>query len=668
MNEFPSIRTLAWDTGEITSTRRGPRLIKRASPNKAFWEDWETSKFAMKAAGVSIRKNENQQWIVSAPFPIPTEDDVAPSTASSSSGPQLTFAAAEEKRPAIATVTWSVEQKSIFEWGRSGEGCLVIRARAGTGKTTTVKVMFTYCPEQRMIYVVFNKRNQREAEQAITDPRVDVRTLHSLGFMFIRQVWNDVKPDSNAEWHRVQSLYEDMPTEPCNQVCKLVGFAKNTLVDPTIDELIQIAEMKDIQAEDYEDEKAGGWTVPRLAEYAHKAMELSKEKSEDGLISFEDMIWLPVVKGWVRGIYDLVCVDECQDMNRLQLEMAVGALAKGGRMVVVGDDRQAIYGFRGAHSNGIDMMKDRLDADELGLTTTYRCPKAVVALARAIVPDYNAAESAPPGIVEDMGYEAALAEMKVGDAFLSRINAPLMSACLALLRRGVPARIEGRDIGKTLSLIVKKLKAKSMPHFFERLLNWKIKQLKRAEDTQFAKTKIDYVGDQYDTLYAVADGCSAVHEIEGRLLSLFQDSDSNAKPAAIFSSVHKAKGLEWKRVFMLNSTFARRKGVRQPTPDEIREEENIRYVAMTRAKEHLVFVMDRPKKKAEGVAVAGMTATSTATQAPDPQPKRKRAKPQDRKAATSQSILGDALEKKLNEIGGVHYQDEHEEPSEGNEE
>jgi DNA helicase-2/ATP-dependent DNA helicase PcrA len=656
MNQFPSIATLAWDEGELKATGRGPRLIKRASPNQAFWSDWARNKEEMKAAGIIVRRDgADGPFIVSACFPVPDENETTSSTASTPSGPPMSYSAAQEVRPATSiTIIWSEEQEAIFEWGRNGEGCLVVRARAGTGKTTTVKVMFTHCPEKRMIYVVFNKRNQREAELAITDPRVDVRTLHSLGFMFIRQIWSGVKPDNNTEWNRVKSLFEDMPTEVCNQICKLVSWAKNTCVDPTIDDLVSIAEMRDIEAEDYEDEKAGGWTVYRLAEYAHKTLELSKEKPEDGLISFDDMVWLPVVKGWVRGIYDLVCVDECQDMNRLQLEMAVGACRSGGRIVVVGDDRQAIYFFRGAHSNGIDMMKERLAAHELGLTTTYRCPKAVVRLANAIVPDYRAADSAPDGFVETLGYENALAGIQVGDAFLSRINAPLMSACLAVLRRGITARIEGKDIGKTLVAIVKKLKAKSMPHFFERLEGWRVKQTARAKDTQYAKTKLAYIQDQYDTLTAVADGCSAVHEIERRLTDLFQDSDSMARPAVVFSSVHKAKGLEWKKVYMLRSTFGRKRGGKEPSADEKYEEENIRYVAMTRAKEHLVFVDDRAKGQA---TVEQPGSTATATQAPDPKPK-KRKPPQERKAATASEIVGlNSIEQALNEIGHKHETD-----------
>ena len=125
-----------------------------------------------------------------------------------------------------------------------------------------------------------------------------------------------------------------------------------------------------------------------------------------------------------------VLVHNCQDMSRPQLLMAKAAMKEGGRVCVVGDDRQAIYGFRGAAQDGMDMMKTTLNATELGLTITYRCPKAVVAIASTIVPDYKAADSAPEGLVDSVAEAMLPVQVTIGDAILSRSNAPLMPLCL----------------------------------------------------------------------------------------------------------------------------------------------------------------------------------------------------------------------------------------------
>lgn len=568
---------LNWSEGQLINTRRGERLLRKASPGPAFWSAWKSDKQAIKDLGLEVDKPAGV-WTVlwwsdpSAPMPEPE----APANAIIPVLPEPEVVAITAEICATANgVNWSDEQLAIFNWFKTGTGNLVIQARAGTGKTTTIKQAFTYAPEAEILYAVFNKKNQREAAEKITDTRVDVRTLHSLGFSFIQAVWPGVQPDDTVERERIQSASEGIPDDAAGTVEKLVGFAKNTQLAPTVESLIELANDRGIFC-GLESEEDGGWTVAKIATVALRVLELSKERSNR--ISFNDMVWLPVVKNWVTPRYNLVCVDEAQDMNLPQLEIAIRACRSGGRIAIVGDDRQAIYGFRGAASDGMGMMKTRLNAATLGLTTTYRCPKSVVAIAASIVTDYHAAPEAPEGIVDST--PAVTEQVAIGDAVLSRLNAPLMSTCLAILRRGISARIEGRDIGKQLCGMVRKLKAKSVPDFCRKLNAWGDKQIARVNCGKNAEAKVALVRDQVETLAAVAEGCASVRDIETRLLSLFQDSDSNAKPAVVLSTVHKAKGLEWNRVFILRDTFKFKTD----------EDNNVWYVGVTRAKKHLTMV------------------------------------------------------------------------------
>lgn len=453
-------------------------------------------------------------------------------------------------------------------------------ARAGTGKTTTIVVALALAPERRKLYAVFNKKNQREAEAKISDPNVDVLTLHALGFRFILSVWAGVKPDDAVEDDRVaKAAGTNAPVDVIAQVKKLVGFAKNSFVNPSLDEVVNLADQRNIEVS--VDLEAAGWTAQRLSQVALDAMQLARVRDSQGRISFNDMVWLPVAMGWVRPCYDLVVVDEAQDMNLPQLLMAQGC--SSGRVVVVGDDRQAIYGFRGAAQDGIDMMKARLDAAEVGLTITYRCPQRVVALAAKLVPDYKAAVSAPEGEVSFLGEALLESSLRVGDAVLSRANAPLMPICLSLLRKGVAAKIEGRDVGKQLAGIARKMKAKSVPHFIERVCNWAEKEINRFAKSKYAEEKAGVVNDQAGCLVAVAEGCANVDEVFVRLESIFQDSDGFSKPCVLLSSVHRAKGLEWDRVFLIEKTFR---------PERGEEEQNIFYVGITRAKQTLILVRE----------------------------------------------------------------------------
>lgn len=552
-----------------------------AAPSQSFWDAWRADKATLKGRGYVVGKDDEGRYQISfVPQSSAWVDAVQTCPASS----DVVIPATPIVRTLDNSIPWTDEQHAIFEWFRTGKSNAVVRARAGTGKTTTVKAGFSLAPEERMLYAVFNKKNQREAAEKITDQRVEIRTLHSLGFAYIKRVWGNAKPDDAVEDDRIEATCgRFLPDEVFTAIKKLVGFAKNCYVDPSVEDLAQLADDRMIDAAAFEDPLDGGWTVLKIASKALAVLELSKQPDRQNRISFNDMVWLPVVMEWVRPWFDLVCVDEAQDMNLPQLLMAIGACKSTGRIIVIGDDRQAIYGFRGAAHNGLDMMLERLNAVEFGLTRTQRCPKAQVATVVQYVPDYRATDGAPEGLVEDIDLDKAMAMAVEGDAFVSRANAPLMPICLGLLRRGISARIEGRDVGKMLLSIIKKLKAKSVTDFIAKVEKWGDRQRKRAEVSKHAEQKIQVIDDQVLTLIALADGADSVAAIEKRTTDLFSDSDNNPKPAVVLSSVHKAKGLEWNRVFALRETFFRSKA-------DIREEENIFYVAVTRSKKELYFV------------------------------------------------------------------------------
>ena len=136
--------------------------------------------------------------------------------------------------------------------------------------------------------------------------------------------------------------------------------------------------------------------------------------------------------------------------------------------MIVGDDRQAIMGFAGASANALDDMIEELKADVLPLTMTWRCPKAVVALAQRYVPDIQAADEAIEGVVS---YATELpAELLATDAILCRNTAPLVDQAYALIRRGIACKVEGREIGTGLLRLVDRWKTiKTVTAFLDKL-------------------------------------------------------------------------------------------------------------------------------------------------------------------------------------------------------
>ncbi len=481
---------------------------------------------------------------------------------------------------------WSAQQQAIFARVASGQGNLVVRARAGTGKTTTLCEAVKFAPKTaRVVVCAFNKRIQLELERRVSG-NVEAKTLHAIGYAFIRNAWGNVSANESDAVDRDRArdaCGHNAPDDVVQSVKKLASLLKNMApLTYDVNEVISIAQQFDCEPSDENVE--AGWDLERVARCGGKARDAALDRDAAGRISFDDMVFVAVANDLARPRYDLVVVDEAQDMNASQLLLAQRVVKKGGRVIVVGDDKQAIYGFRGADADGIDRLKAELSAEELGLTVTYRCGKKIVDVARTLVPDFSAYEGNAVGIVDSIGQDAIFEQAKVGDFVLSRKNAPLMPLCLGFLKRGIRARIEGRDLGKMLQGIVTGFKAKSVPNYLEKVQAWGAKATKRANKiTKDAvrESKLDEVRDQVEVLIAIAEGAASVNDILVRCGTLFGDDTGEPRGHVVLSSVHKAKGLEARRVFILADTVSTRSV----------EESNIYYVAVTRAIEHLTWVV-----------------------------------------------------------------------------
>lgn len=492
-------------------------------------------------------------------------------------------------------IIWSGEQANIFAWFAMSALVefrnLIVCAYAGVGKTSTIIQAFKHAKESKILYAVFGKRNQLDAEKKIFDKRVTVKTLHAVGYGIIAKYWGRIKVDGYCEWSRVETIAPELSAKKyiTANIARLISLAKNLYVGvPSLEDMTKLANEKDIATN--EKDQAAGWTTDKLVGIAMQAMEASKVRSFN--ISFDDMVWLPVTLGIVKAEYPLVVIDEMQDMNVNQLTMATGLVLPDGRFCGVGDSKQAIYGFRGALQNAMAFFRDKLQAGELKLTQTFRCPKAVVREANPFVPDYVAHESNGEGEVLDKGSDYMEANARVGDFILSRTNAPLMRAALAFIRKGKTAKIEGKDIAKALGSVIDQVNAPDINAFADRLAIWEQVGISKATGRN-ATQRIETLQDQAETLRVLSEVSSSLDDMRARLENLFQDSASGyAKPAIILSTVHKAKGLEAETVYLLEETFTRG---RATTEEEQAEEKNIRYVAITRAQKTLIKVRQSPK-------------------------------------------------------------------------
>ena len=154
---------------------------------------------------------------------------------------------------------------------------------------------------------------------------------------------------------------------------------------------------------------------------------------------------------------------------------------------------------------------------------------------------------------------------------------------MVLLKAGVPANIQGRDVGSNLHFFIKKSKAKTINKFIEYVNEWRDQEVGRL-----LSEKKDTSGaiDKADCLLNLCEGNLTIKDLKETIDKLFNDVDDNKK--VIFSTTHKAKGLERDRVFILVNTYRYGPGVEG-------EEANLWYVALTRTKKEL-YLVHKPSK------------------------------------------------------------------------
>lgn len=463
---------------------------------------------------------------------------------------------------------WSDYQKDIFMDINSGSGNTQVDALAGTGKTSTIVEGFYYVPPKKnSLMCAFNKSIQTELESRAPEG-VTVLTLHALGYAACRKRFPRLgQPDKKKLDGYIEAEKGNEPetADLRYELAKAVSLAKGYLAS-TPAEIDPILDRHDV---DTCGEAREGFITSVI-----KVMNATK--NDTNRVDFDDMIWLPNVLGLKLDKHDYVFIDEAQDLNLAQINLALSSVSENGRIISVGDEHQAIYGFRGADSNAIQNIVDRMGSKRLPLSVTYRCARSIVDLAKTLVPSLEAAPGAEEGMVSTIGSNQIESLVKPGDFILSRVNAPLIKWCLTLLKARIPANIQGRDMGKNLMAMIKKSKATDVDMF----LDW-LNQYQEMEAARMIAAKRDpaVLYDKVECLQVLCEGTKTLGDVKNNIDKLFHDGDE--KDRVILSSTHKAKGLERDRVFMLADTY--RTGKTQ-------EETNLTYVAYTRAKKELYLV------------------------------------------------------------------------------
>lgn len=511
------------------------------------------------------------------------------------------------------TKQWSSYQTDIFYAVEGSRRNLAVNAVAGSGKTTTLVEIYNRLPRRAsVVFLAFNKHIVNELSSRL--PGCTVQTIHSMGLKAIRAS----KPNAKVSEYKVSDLIDEylsrnQPTwlpdkfygTFAGMVKEVVAKSRLTLTDlrngdQTDAMMDHFGIWGDIASLSSEGDLSADLIARQLIKVAQQVLRNSNSLYERyGTVDFDDMLYIPAQYGLPVQQYDVVLVDEAQDMNAAQLELVVKA--SKGRIIAVGDPRQAIMGFAGADNESFAKIVSRTNAVEMPLSVCYRCPVKHISMAKEIVPQIEAAPGAQDGVIEEITKEQMIQMIRQGDLVISRTNAPLVGVALKLIANGIQARVRGRNIAAGLTKLIKEATkrgingdsfAGALTEALERQIEHRLEILRAKPHTEAQQETLQDQKECIIVFLSARPEINSAQALCSELEALFADEGA----AVWCSSIHRAKGLEADRVFVINSdkmelVFSGQQGW------EKEQERNLKYVGLTRAKRALYLIPSN--KKAE---------------------------------------------------------------------
>ena len=498
-------------------------------------------------------------------------------------------------------------QEKFFDFIQHGVGNAVIEAKAGAGKTKTAISSIKLIPkDQKCLFIAFNKSIADELNERLKSrSNCIARTTHSLGFLMLRRnLGSDIEVD--------EYKYRKYVKNNIGKITTASEFIRTRQqVEEYIDSitmLINFSRFNLAQTEKEINEVAQKYSIPVSFDecaITQKCLEWGKEHTET--IDYTDMIWLPVELSLApMGLtYDWVYIDESQDLSICSTQLFLKCIKRGGRFVSIGDPDQSVNLFAGSSEDAFNFMKEYPNTTLFELPISYRCAKNIVTFANQLVPNMLARDEAPEGIIIR---NCHVRDIKEGDMVLCRSKAPLVKLYVKLLRKNINCYIKGQDIGSNLIKKKKKIDQEdlntdlSTDGVFVRLWDKFFTERNKLMQTRGLDfddaTLSSYMMEKYDvinTLLILAEKYKTKTDLIKHIQEIFQEDSKGV----CLSTIHKSKGLEAENVYILcHSTMPSKLAVHDW---EKLQEQNLMYVAYTRAKNLLGFVSEK-EIKPSGIA------------------------------------------------------------------
>lgn len=491
----------------------------------------------------------------------------------------------------------SRQQLILDEWLNTDNNIL-ISAVAGSGKTSTLLMLLEHC-QYRTLFVAFNKAIQEEIQNKMDQRGLKqgkAMTMHALGLTAIRGAGIRFSIQNNKNWNILsqmqnenRGLFRSIPREDklrlLYSLIDMNDVSRMFLTDDIGEIRRHLAVMDKILMD--HNSLPNLWNT--FLQYRARSYEGNNIE-----IDFADMLYLPVIRNLAIPVYPYyLMVDEAQDLSVVQHRLLDILLGQNTiqKWIAVGDRNQAIYGFSGALSNSFDKFLDKPgNTVELPLDICYRCAKSIIASSNEVYPVMVAARE-DEGIVDTISDPLSI---KNNSMVICRNSGPLISLYFTLLSLGKSCYINGSEI---MAYLLKFLKPYENHTIYSATveMNYKLQELMEKEnDSEDGKFKFHIFNENYENFIILSTNMSEPSEpmssFTQKLKFLFNDRGN----AIMLCTIHKSKGLENDVVYILEESLIPSKFAK--SPEQLRQEKNLKYVARTRARNEMYF-LNLPKKE-----------------------------------------------------------------------
>ncbi|CAH7774757.1 putative DNA helicase [Escherichia phagevB_EcoM_PHB05] [Escherichia phage vB_Eco_PATM] len=458
---------------------------------------------------------------------------------------------------------------------------LTIQAKSGSGKTSTLYLLAN-STEDRILYLAFNKSMAEEARRKMP-PNVECRTLHSICYQFLDH-------RLRAKLSRPEGQYVNVAGTG-SEIAK--KFKINNLIDKRGKTLLTRAmiglmikqtvgkfefsddpfisrkhfpgvHLADIKRKGINEHKL----ITEVVKYAKQLWRERIDPNTDTLMTHDTYVKLFELSGADLG-YDIIFGDEFQDVNPAFLSILRNAKSAK-QVVVVGDEYQSIYQFRGSQN----MMKETSTyGAELPLTACFRFGPKVANIANMILSDKEPLRHPLVG----KGFDTVVGSYKSDVVDYTKPYTIIFRKNLTLLMEAMDRIADGEEI----------------------IINVDTRDFISMVDSVNALRRGDIEKVKHETVLPYADWdefveCAEADPDAKRLLNIVVSGKANTiahtlrthrnSPTAkvTLTTAHKSKGLEWDQVIVANdfpSNYDKKTGEWVGLEEA---ERNLLYVAHTR--------------------------------------------------------------------------------------